>query len=132
MTAKKRNTKRPTSKATNAYDLLTDIGKIAIADPRRMRMKVWSLAGDHELLRWGIPPTEHPACGTVGCIGGWANILRPHSTLGLTARMRMELFFNDTLCRAADQGTLAHAKRVVAHIRKFQRKYAKRLKAEAM
>lgn len=133
MADKKRSTKLPTSKAKNAYDLLTDIGKLALEEPKRMRMGIWLVRGDD---LWLFRDVVIPACGTIGCIGGWTYVLRPgpavEDTLGLTRAMEHQLFYNLALCNDIDQGTLAHSERVVAHIKRFQKKYAKRLKAKAV
>ena len=129
----KKTSALPTSKATNAYDLLTDIGKLALAEPRRMRMGQWVV---NESDLWIFPDEAIPKCGTIGCIGGWTTVLRPglvaEETLGITGTMEHHLFYDRALCNDRDQGTLAHAKRVVAHIKKFQKRHATRLKAKAV
>lgn len=117
----------PTSKAKTAYSLLSDIVKLTVDEPRRMRMQSWGGdIGNAEFLA----PSKRPACNTVGCIGGWTTVLRPGPTaekvLGLTGEQADELFFGP-LCADPNQGSPNHARKVVALIRKFQKKYRAQL-----
>lgn len=118
-----RKTKLPKSDAKTAYVLLSDIIRLSMQEPKRMRMDSWS-------MQWF--GNDGPPCGTVGCIGGWTEVLRPNSRAGATLRLtedqKQELFFGQ-LCEDRSQGTLRHAKRVAAHIRRFQRRNSAQLKA---
>jgi hypothetical protein len=122
-------TKLPTSQAKTAYGLLSDIAKLALTEPKRMWMCAWGGEAGNACDYYALG--DGPACGTVGCIGGWTDVLRPRGdaweTLGLTGEQRSELFEPRALIRDPEQGTLAHAKRVAAHIRRFQRTYRAQL-----
>lgn len=120
-------TAMPTSRAKTAYGLLSAIAKLALEEPKRMRMETW-LSRDGGWLH----PSRVPACGTVGCIGGWTTVLRPRrmakDTLGLDGAQADELFLDRPLVWDWPQGTAKHARKVAAHIRRFQKKYASQLK----
>lgn len=120
-------TQIPTSKAKTAYSLLSDIAKLAVDEPRRMRMQSWG--GEIGNAYW-MAPDMRPACNTVGCIGGWTNVLRrgpsAESVLGLTSEQADELFFGP-LVQDENQGSRRHALKVAAMIRKFQKKYRAQL-----
>lgn len=117
----------PKSKARTAYGLLSSIIALVRDEPRRMRMMSWGTPMDY------LHAGQRPACGTVGCIGGWTEILRPGApagvTLGLDRDQEHDLFFGD-LCGDAQQGTKRHAKRVIRMIEHFQQQYAAQLKAK--
>lgn len=123
----------PKSRAKTAYVLLSEVRALALEEPKRMRMSCWGgVVGNAETL----PESHRPACGTVGCIGGWVNVLSPKSRrngassiLGLNSDQTDELFYGD-LCTDDDQGTMKHARRVGALIRKFQKKYRAQLLAK--
>lgn len=115
----------PTSKAKTAYGLLSDIAKLAQEEPARMRMDCWGgRPGTYTVI------SRVPACRTVGCIGGWTEVLRPKKraarTLGLTNAQELELFYGP-LCLEDNQGTRRHASRVVSLISRFQKKYRTQL-----
>lgn len=120
----------PTSRAKTAYGLLSDIAKLALQEPKRMAMAEWMM----DERRDSAPDRGFPKCGSVGCIGGWTEALRPRNradqTLGLSIAQEDELFYDPKLTCADHQQTVAHAKAVARHIAKFQRKYAKQLKAK--
>lgn len=131
--------KVPQSKATTAYELLDEIAALALDEPKRIHMNFWHLSADHahdaRCLLHGFP-----ACGTVGCIGGWVELLTKSEdatkTLGLKPSQSGELFYNDDLLedagdayRGGNAQTAAHAANVVAHIRKFQDQHEAQLKA---
>lgn len=65
----------PHTTATNAYDLLDDVVRAIEEEPRRLMMDNWIFT-PRDLERKGLPA---PACGTVGCIGGWIVILTSSS-----------------------------------------------------
>ena len=124
-------THMPTSKAKTAYGLLTEIAALAIAEPKRIAMSTWrqtASSGVMVLTHTVFPNAPRavtmPACGTVGCIGGWFQTLSgrsPYEVIGDT--LQEELCYPHALCCAAKQQTAAHARAVVAHIRRFQKKY---------
>jgi hypothetical protein len=59
-----------------AYGLLIRVKELILEEPKRLNMDVWSSA---------VSPSENgPACGTVGCISGWAQMLaRPAAHVGI-------------------------------------------------
>lgn len=137
----------PKSNASTAYGLLSDICTLITDEPKRMRM------GDWHTSLVDLTDEAKPKCGTVGCIGGWIETLRPRraalrfgvdtleyagKVLGFDATYAgddpdseaiMDLFLNQKLTNAKPQGTPKHAAAVVRHIRKFQQKHARRLRA---
>jgi hypothetical protein len=87
----------------------------------------------------------YPACGTVGCIAGWTTTLKGQRLrsersisrtagrlLGLTSKQREELFVPYHIIDGTDAQTPLHAEATVAHIRTFQKTYAKQLRAKAV
>lgn len=137
----------PKSTAETAYDLLSEVAALALAEPKRINMNTWRLRAGVD----GCEPVRgYPECGTVGCIGGWVDTLRnapshaAQNILGLTDEQADELFYDDGLLKEAGNveddedddvtdslaQTPEHANNVVAHIRKFQLKYAAQLKAK--
>lgn len=119
----------PKSKAKNAFDLLSEIAALTKDEPRRMRMESWGgIIGNAKGM------DKAPSCGTVGCIGGWVDVLKgsdEHAidVLGIDTLQADELFYGEEV-NDARQGTVRHARRVIALIRRFQKKYAKQLKAK--
>lgn len=132
------NDAMPKSTATNAYELLDEIKALALEEPKRIDMNNWRLSdGDvfPALTRRG-----YPACGTVGCIGGWVEVLsgcRPNGAegiLGLSSAQSNELFWDPALItHGKSHGqTAKHARLTVQHIARFQAKYESQLKAKAL
>lgn len=122
----------PTSKAKTAFRLLTEVIDLVADEPKRMDMGEWhSTAGSDVAPRRGFPK-----CGTVGCIGGWCETLKPghdvSDLLDLSADQLDELCYHKSLIEHAESfgQTRVHANRVIAHIRRFQKKYAAQLKAK--
>jgi hypothetical protein len=132
----------PKSKAKTAYGLLSEIAKLALAEPKRLRMGMWL---DRKAARTFA---DAPACGTVGCIAGWAVMLRgtrqqqremensvycvladapATAVLGLD-RGQAEELFNPNV--DGSYGTLTHARNAVRRIRRFQKEHAAQLKAK--
>lgn len=122
----------PRTTATNAYDLLSEIAALALEEPKRMDMEHWRLLADDDY------DSHHafPACGMVGCIGGWTEALTGYAdaatVLGLNAVQEHDLFYHETLVVDANRRaqTPEHADAVVTHIREFQKQHAKQLKAK--
>jgi hypothetical protein len=119
----------PTSKATTAYELLDEIAALALEEPKRMAMSEWLLNKGDESLPAGF--LGWPSCNTVGCIGGWTNMLVPHlyvsQVLGLNVDQQSELCYPDDLVYADNPQTPEHAQAVVEHIHAFQAKYESQL-----
>lgn len=125
----------PKSKAKTAYGLLSEVAALVRAEPKRLAMAIWTTDGDEDL-----PPTGvFPACGTVGCIGGWTETLMRErgieypdapTILGLVGEQSALLFCPSRLMNAANQQTPEHAAETVAHIHKFQKRYRAQLLAK--
>lgn len=122
----------PVSKAKTAFGLLSEIAKLTLKEPKRMRMDIWG-GREHNASSELYDLTQAPACGTVGCIGGWTDVLtkqkrgKAGETLGLTSAQEDALFMPG-LMFDNEQGTPKHARKVVAHIKRFQKKYATQLR----
>lgn len=122
----------PKSRAKTAYGLLSEVARVVTEEPKRFDMSLWRKVEGRTMFP---PALGFPACGTVGCLGGWAEVLRPGiaaaATLGLTDDQANELFCPTGWNAVAGQ-TAAHARKYVAHLRRFQKKYAKQLKAKKL
>ena len=66
---KRRVVRIPRSKATNAYDLLSEIQDLIRTEPKRYNQNIW-------LRRVKRGEAKRPACGTVGCVAGWVVALK--------------------------------------------------------
>lgn len=73
----------PHSKATNSWDLLEDVKKDILEEPRRVYMGAFNIADDTdgEVIPSGFNPLRYspmaerlPSCGMMGCISGWMNV----------------------------------------------------------
>ena len=133
-------TRIPRSKAKTAYGLCMDVIRAIQAEPRRADMRVAVQIRD-------VSDPDAPACGTVGCFAGWIMVLRQgreqtlngnlctyyvfnaenllgHNICYLTAGRNNLYVFNSgegDACETTTPGTPAHARAVVARIRKFVR-----------
>lgn len=130
-------TKIPKSKAKTAYGLLSEVIAVVLAEPKRLRMSIPLSRGAESFYQ--ISPGEMPACGTVGCVAGWAVVLRDatiegnvtrtaRGLLGLDERQADELFFEWD--EEHSDGTEAQARSEARLIRKFQKKYRAQLLAK--
>lgn len=130
-------TKLPKSKAKTAYGLLSEIKRLILAEPLRLAMGVWLAREDDEYTD-SDDVKCYPACGTVGCIGGWTQALtrkertRASDILGLNDHQQTELFHDGRLVYAKNQQTARHARATAKHIVAFQKKYASQLKQKAV
>lgn len=148
----KKSTKKPTtvrpkfsrvpkSKATNAYELLSEVCQAITEEPKRMNLMNWSLS-PKQVVQMKAPP----ACGTVGCIAGWVTFLkdrmvRPSSYIreraetllgdnSWSTKMSLGNLFSPRFSDVPSKpGTIRHAKQVVARIRKYQEVHEAELKA---
>ena len=118
------------SKATNAYDLLSDVRRVILQTPTRYTQQCFQ--------------RRTRDCGTVGCIAYWTERLAgkaiPAPTiawgvfdvaaarLGLDQRQARHLFYSSAGKGRA--GTVAHARAGARHIRAFQLAHAAQLKAQ--
>lgn len=134
----------PVSKAKTAYGLLSEIRKLILEEPKRYNQTDWLRTGKVTKM---IYRDGAPACGTVGCVAGWVIALKANPKkvdmyelptiagriLGIKGdydyggQVR-ELFHSDAAGVREDIST--HAERGAEHIAKFQKKYAKQLKAK--
>lgn len=110
------------SKATNAYDVLSEVREIILDEPLRYNQVTYLSTGDGP---------GFPKCGTVACVAGWTEVITGSTmasdVLGLTDAQAGELFFYGAV--KGKPQTPMHAKLGAAHIARFQKKYAKQLKA---
>lgn len=72
----------PHSRARNSYNLLKDVQKAILTEPRRVYMDTWNglpNVFDNDGEPFGAFSlcqfVDFPECGTVGCISGWMNLL---------------------------------------------------------
>jgi hypothetical protein len=134
----------PRSKAKNAYDLLSDVCDVVLAEPKRLQMVTW-LEFAASARKW-LEPDEIPVCGTVACVAGWAVILKrgrrrveecpdcdiptvAGELLGLDPALKETLFGTMPL---AEGGSTAHVEQEVAFVRAFQAKHEAQLKAKVL
>ena len=132
----------------SAYKLLDKILDVVRKEPRRLRMSGWGATAAHDPT--GEYPDNkqmQPACGTVGCLAGWAvtlmrdpkkaNVNDRESWGGAAVGAALLLGFNGPnevgglfsgVTKTKD-GTAAHVKEVALRVRKFQEDHKKRLKA---
>lgn len=123
-----------------AYDLLEQIKALIIAEPKRYDQGAWLVRSTDE----DVEGMQFPACGTVGCVAGWATTLTvkrklaPYEiasvaqrVLGLSAEQREELFDGAPvgLFAGVMPQTAAYAAAGVKHITAFQAKYEEQLRA---
>jgi hypothetical protein len=131
----------PKSKAKTAYGLLSEVRRLILAEPKRYNQS--DTISFRDTGGWSIDYSKWPACGTVGCVAGWVTTLKlperaelydviapAGNVLGLNPEQRRELFRGSAAGARAQ--TVAHAKAGAAHIRRFQKKYAKQLKVKAV
>lgn len=136
------------SKMISAYALLSRIAKLALDEPRRMAMALWMVKRSEVAAKMrtkvaanAIAYTQpYPACGIVGCIGGWTLELATvpahgeneyedaRRVLGLTQAQAFRLFEDDSLIYAPDQQTKRHAQAVATHIQRFQQDHEAQLR----
>jgi|SRR5579859_2543571 len=149
----------PRSKAKNAYELLNDVCRVVLDEPKRVHMDAYITAFQNP-GRVACEIGDGPACGTVGCIGGWVAILkrRPHVDLSTTlsisniaanlltdeegvlkdiVRYPGSLFSDSLFDKHGDQqdykyGTREYARAVVRKIRAFQKRHKAALLAKAV
>lgn len=146
----------PRSNATNAYELLNDVCRVVLEEPKRAYMTTYiSAFQDPSTAKIG-----GPACGTVGCIAGWVGILkRPRGAQngddvrgydesgcrntmderaeGLLGLSTDDLFTSDLYDTAGatteyTYGTRDYARAVVRKIRAFQKQHRAQLLAKAV
>lgn len=125
------------SRSKTAYGLLSEIRRLILAEPRRYNQYDWLKTNERGPLA--------PACGTVGCVGGWTVFLKRDKTnktaagiLGISSDQGDELFAGDAARSRRDKATgdysarsiRDHARRGAAHIARFQKKHAVQLRAK--
>lgn len=145
----------PKSKAKTAYGLLSEVCELITEEPKRYAQRFYIarkgkiattkrtsyLADDNNEV------SDFPACGTVGCVAGWVTVLKgpkrfrywhTHSIaakiLGLPDNQDGWSYQSDELfgseAATGNSQTPEHAAAGVAHIKKFQAKYASQLRAK--
>jgi len=141
--AKKRSTKVPTSKAETAYELLTDVCRVILDEPRRYAQACFiARPGGRGGAQDSRGFNKQPACGTMGCIAGWIVTLKQgdrfsykntrHEANQILGMDETEDLFAGNLLDGvkANQGTMAYARAGVTRIRAFQNAHATQLKAK--
>jgi hypothetical protein len=140
----------PRSKAKNAYDLLSEVARLILAEPKRYAQEFYLSHGMPNGKPNSAALAGYPACGTVGCVAGWVTTLKAttespflhtgqkaENILGLSTNQAGELFDASALYGVTDGDipppqTRAYAKLGAKHIRLFQRRYRAQLKAKAV
>lgn len=146
------------TRPTTAYALLSKICKLITEEPKRYNQGQWiALSSSWIGMSQQWMNAAFPACGTVCCVAGWVESLRTspqvvkhldddsrytsdvsdaaRRTLGLSEKDAAGLFRGDALVLLVGddvpvQGTSEYAALGVKHIRAFQKKHAKKLKAK--
>lgn len=151
----------PTSRAKTAYGLLAAICKLIVAEPKRYNQDYYLISNNNKpesflAERWRAAG-RMPACGTVGCVAGWAVQLKfpeqavgidrlsntamtAREMLGLSSEQGYDLFDHTALGKVAKTeaeiaalvapGTEAYAALGVKHIRQFMAANKQQLKAK--
>lgn len=131
----------PISQARTAYDLLTDICAIITEDPKRYNQRIYLCRLALEDRRNGYLVV--PACGTIGCVAGWAVALKDpnrgtqtrltvevaRNILGLSPEQAALLFNFWAVPITIPPQTRDHAQAGVKHIQKYQALWEAQLKA---
>lgn len=133
-TATKKNV-MPTSKAKTAYGLLSDVRKAILERPERYNQRDYiSYVGESDFA-------VYPECGTVACVAGWVCLLKwrkpqwhevgemAAKLLGIDDGQQSELYI-ETAAGPDRAQTPEHAQGGAEHIRQFQQRHAKQLKAK--
>lgn len=137
----------PRSRARTAYELLSEICKLIIAEPLRYDQGSYIIRPDDVRYR----TRQFPACNTIGCVAGWVCTLRlkdrfsyvdivdlATGILGLNPSQTKELFaaapdiFWNGFCDMIPAQTKEHAEAGVKHIKAFQKKYEEQLKTKRL
>lgn len=133
----------PRSRAKTAWGLLQDVKRAILAEPKRANM--WTFRSTR------LPEDGGPACGTVGCLAGWVNILsgdkyarqyHPRQAAEQILGSTCNYLFGDAYhvfnagsgdaCETTKPGTRAHAQAVVNRINRFMRVNKAKLKAKSV
>lgn len=144
--------KMPVSRAKTAYGLLSEIKALILEEPKRYNQSTWRLVSSPEHM-----PACGTVCCVGGWIdtlkfkrpiprirdGGFVEspvFKRGRRVLGLTPSQAAELFDAHAIAyvlglpsysiHVPAQGTHAYAQAGAEHITRFQKKYAKQLKAK--
>jgi len=137
---------RPSSAAINAYELIDDVCRAILQEPRRLNMNYWMALE----IETGADPTYFapsglPACGTVACVAGWTVLMHPQNRVNPqdwnVAKTAKYILAGEhpTMWSALsnlfqlsgigfDPGTIAYAEIVVGELRAFQTEYAEQLR----
>lgn len=136
----------------SAWDILSWVCDRAIEEPRRMRMNSWgefcvyritddprdSIAQFRHVFR--EEPELAPPCGTAACVAGWCEV-RVYGKLEDMGGLDMaklltggtniyhDIFVNNELVHAHDQGTRGHVEFVVGRVRQWMAAHEALLKS---
>ena len=134
----------PKSRAKTAYGLLSEVKRLIVEEPKRYNQGIDIRSANDS----GRPLENFPACGMIGCVAGWVVVIKCErilptyqiaekatKILGLRPEQADELMDS---CALEDytkkelptEGTRAYAKLGARHITRFQKKYARQLKAK--
>lgn len=124
----------PKSRAKTAYGLLSEVRRLILAEPKRYDQATYIAREPTWYLK------ELPACGTIGCVAGWVATLKHGKpfTYAQTPTIAASILglgheWADLFTPSAALGKAQspqHARSGAALIRRFQKKYAKQLKAK--
>lgn len=56
------------SHAATAYELLADVRRAILEEPKRYNQEVWRIRGKRHIVNAGF---DAPSCGTMACVAGW-------------------------------------------------------------
>lgn len=114
----------------NAYEFFTEIlPPVLREEPKSVRMAIWCATKGTPMFD-RLVQGQIPRCGTVGCIGGWSDIMLGFSNgeiadKGIGDILRdaglpsSDLFLPPWWVTETDQGTPQHVERVIAHMKAY-------------
>lgn len=82
----------PHSHASNSYELLEDVCRVIVEEPKRFFWGAWFKDLDGDYVREYGPKTWQdrnfkPACGTVACVSGWISLITEPTLKGFDERV---------------------------------------------
>lgn len=80
----KKLTPLPVSKARNAYELMQEVNRTILEEPKRLYMGSWVTAFKETRIETRLSDRMKfctPSCGTVGCYAGWVTLLKLNQNL---------------------------------------------------
>jgi len=132
----------PKSKAKNAYELLDEVKKLILAEPKRYNQENWMVKQkDYGQTLPYDARKGFSQCGKVACVAGWVATLKPgigggslaeraRQILGIGHVQSYELFDGAAISLSLEPQTPAYAKAGVEHIERFQERHQEQLLAQ--